>query len=362
MYYRIAEITVDSDVYLPSYSAFACEAAKADVKLSWRRDLPPGGTDMDAGTLKVRRLPDGWFIHPEERDDLGLITNKEYTELCLIMGDPAAETGKQTEWLVRSALECLLIRRGYISLHAAAVALDGEAYAFSGPSGMGKSTRADAWIEAFGAQLISGDRPLVNVSTMELCGVPWDGKEKCFLNARYPLKMVCEVRRSGTAYARAMSFEQRCSLLSQQSFVPMWDTDTSTMQMMNLMAFAKAAPIVRIFCGPLPDDAKAMREILEKNELKREQADMKAKSGFVLRNVVGEHLLMPVGDNIGQFEGTVVLNDVAAFVWEKLQNPVSRDDLLTAVLNEYNVDEASAARDLDTLLDTLKSYDVIEGD
>ena len=30
----------------------------------------------------------------------------------------------------------------------------------------------------------------------------------------------------------------------------------------------------------------------------------------------------------GKFNGTVLLNDVSAFVWEKLQNPVSRDDLL----------------------------------
>lgn len=87
---------------------------------------------------------------------------------------------------------------------------------------------------------------------------------------------------------------------------------------------------------------------------------MKAKSGFVLRNVVGEYVLMPTGDNIGRFDGTVILNDVAALVWEKLQNPVSREELLAAILNEYNVEEATAAADLDKLLEKLKSYGVIE--
>lgn len=89
---------------------------------------------------------------------------------------------------------------------------------------------------------------------------------------------------------------------------------------------------------------------------------MKAKPGFILRNVVDEYILMPTGDNIGQFNGTVLLNDVSAFVWEKLQNPVSKEDLLKAVLDEFEVQRAVAAADLDTLIETLHGYGVIEDD
>ena len=89
---------------------------------------------------------------------------------------------------------------------------------------------------------------------------------------------------------------------------------------------------------------------------------MKAKQGFVLRNVVDEHILMPTGDMIGKFNGTVLLNDVSAFVWEKLQNPVSRDDLLRAILDEFEVEKAVASADLDALLATLKEFGVIEED
>lgn len=87
---------------------------------------------------------------------------------------------------------------------------------------------------------------------------------------------------------------------------------------------------------------------------------MKAKQGFVLRNVVDEYILMPTGDNIGRFNGTVLLNEVSAFVWEKLQNPVSREDLLKAILDEFEVEKAVAAADLDTLITTLKDFGVIE--
>ena len=89
---------------------------------------------------------------------------------------------------------------------------------------------------------------------------------------------------------------------------------------------------------------------------------MKAKSGFILRNVVDEHVLFPVGDNINVFNGTLLLNEVSAFIWEQLQNPISRDDLLKAVLNQYDVDEAQAAADLDALLTKLRGLGVIEDD
>ena len=89
---------------------------------------------------------------------------------------------------------------------------------------------------------------------------------------------------------------------------------------------------------------------------------MKAKPGFVVRNIADEFILMPTGDNIGKFNGTVLLNEVSAFVWEKLQNPLSKEDLLEAVLDEYEVSRDTAAKDLDNLLETLRRYDVIADD
>ena len=69
---------------------------------------------------------------------------------------------------------------------------------------------------------------------------------------------------------------------------------------------------------------------------------------------------MPTGDNIGVFGGSVVMNDVSAFVWEKLQNPLSKEDLLQAILDEFDVEKDAAEADLDALLAQLKEYDVID--
>lgn len=151
-------------------------------------------------------------------------------------------------------------------------------------------------------------------------------------------------------------------MLTQQSFVPMWDTKAAAHAMANVRQLAQKVDVYRVFCGPDPEDAKVIYDILFNHpELIREEADeMKSKKGFVMRDVLDEYIVMPTGDNIATFGGTVVLNEVSAFIYRQLENPVSREDLLTAVLNEYDVDEATAAADLDKLLEQLDSMGLLE--
>ena len=361
-YYRIAELTLQSCFRLKSFGRFACEPGDPDMTLEGTEEQPPRGPDLISGMVAHRSLPEGgWYFHPPETDVKGLYVSGDYTRLRML-GETDDLVEGTSEWYVRIALECLLARRGYVSLHSAAVEVREEAYAFSGPSGIGKSTRARAFTETLGAKLINGDRPLIRVRDPELYGVPWDGKEQCFRNVRYPLKAICEVRRSGQVYVREMSFMQRRKLLMRQCFLPMWDTETAAVQMANIARLAAGANIVRVFSGPSREDVRTLYSVLQKGDYLKEEPDMKAKPGFVLRNVVDEYILMPTGDNIGKFNGTILLNEVSALVWEKLQNPVSRDDLLKAILDEFEVEKAVASADLDALLETLKGYGVIEDD
>lgn len=314
-------------------------------------------TQIDAQKWQYR-LARGAILPCVEADDV-------YKDITLY-----AENDKQitnaTRFLLRTAFECRFCYESIVSLHAACVEKDGFAVAFTGHSGLGKSTRARAWVENLGAEWISGDRPAVRIEKegSVACGVPWDGKEQIFRNVERPLKAIMEVRRfDGEPYIRKLSNEQARQLIMQQSFVPMWDTDAAVMAMMNVRNLIRKTPVYRVFCGPDGDAAKAVYDILYNHpELIREEAEqMKIKEGFVLRNVVDEYIVMPTGDNIAKFDGAVVLNEVAAFVFENMKNPVSREDLLNAILNEFEVDEATAAADLDALIEKLKAMDIIEG-
>lgn len=71
-------------------------------------------------------------------------------------------------------------------------------------------------------------------------------------------------------------------------------------------------------------------------------------------------MLVPTGDEIKSFNGTLMLNEQAAFVWEKLQSSISRKVLLDDILNEYDTDEKTAAQDLDDLLTSFLDLGIIE--
>ena len=355
MYYRIADVTLQSEIALPSFTVFAVRSAAPDVTLCLTKEAPPDGKEIRSGDIIHRAIPGGWYCHGAGDASEGLFISDDYTVLRY-----RGFSGRLAERYVRLALECLLSRRGYVSLHAAAVALDGKAFLFMGPSGIGKSTRAQAWIEALGAELISGDRPLLNVETMEVFGVPWDGKEQCFRSVRLPLCVICEVRRAKLPRIRKLSTAQSRRLLARQCFMPMWDTETAVIQMHNLILLSTRGRILRTFSDPSPDAARVLRDIILNQTELEEKRDMKAKQGFILRNVVEEHILMPIDENIGIYKGAVLLNSTSAFVWEKLQQDISRDDLLSAILEEFDIDEATAEKDLDQLLEKLDQMNLIE--
>ena len=305
--------------------------------------------------LVSRSAEDEWLFHLTKVEVPACVkTDRCYSRIEKALYEQSEEEIPNFRFLLRTAFECRFCYEGIVSLHAACVELDGFAVAFTGKSGLGKSTRARAWVEGLGAQFISGDRPAVRLEKdgCVACGVPWDGKEQIFRDVERPLKCILEVRRSPANYVRRLSEEQARQVIMQQSFIPMWDTDAAVMAIANVRGLIQKTPVYRVFCGAEAEDARAIYDILVNHpeQIRKEEKEMKIRDGFVLRNVVDEFIVMPTGENIAKFEGAVVLNEVSAFVFRQLENAVSRDDLLTAIVNEFDVDEATAAADLDELL------------
>lgn len=77
---------------------------------------------------------------------------------------------------------------------------------------------------------------------------------------------------------------------------------------------------------------------------------MKIKEGFVLRTMLGEHIVTGEGAAQVNFNKMVSLNETAAWLWEAVQGKdFTVEDLTKLLLDEYEVDEATAAKDADAL-------------
>lgn len=87
---------------------------------------------------------------------------------------------------------------------------------------------------------------------------------------------------------------------------------------------------------------------------------MKIKSDFMLRNIADYWIVVPLGARVIDFNGLITLSETGAFLWKKLQDGAERDSLVVAVLEEYDVDEYTAFRDVEEFLDSLIKSEVLE--
>ena len=88
---------------------------------------------------------------------------------------------------------------------------------------------------------------------------------------------------------------------------------------------------------------------------------MRLKEGFVLRKIAGEDVVIPIGNNIADFNGVVRLNESAAFLWKALQRETTKDELIKSLIEEYKIDKKLATNDVEQFINKLKQNKVIEG-
>jgi hypothetical protein len=88
---------------------------------------------------------------------------------------------------------------------------------------------------------------------------------------------------------------------------------------------------------------------------------MRQKDGFVLRDVLGDKALVGEGADAINFGKLISLNDTAAWLWEKASElgDFTEEQLVDALLQEYDVDKAKAQADVTKLINTWKEMGVI---
>ena len=87
---------------------------------------------------------------------------------------------------------------------------------------------------------------------------------------------------------------------------------------------------------------------------------MRIKGEYVLREIAGEYILVPIGNTAMEMNGMITLNEVGVFIWEKLKNICTIEELLEAVLEEFEIDEERARKDLNEFLQQLNEAHLIQ--
>nr|MBP7472765.1 PqqD family protein [Prevotella sp.] len=87
---------------------------------------------------------------------------------------------------------------------------------------------------------------------------------------------------------------------------------------------------------------------------------MKAKPGFNIRKVCGENIIVAEGIENIDFSNIISMNESSAFLWNSVAGKdFSVEDLVKLLTEEYEVDEDTARKDVETVVKQWKDAEII---
>ena len=87
---------------------------------------------------------------------------------------------------------------------------------------------------------------------------------------------------------------------------------------------------------------------------------MKLKENLVLREVAGNWVVLPLADKVLDFNGMLSLNDTGVMLWKLLEKGSNREEMATALTEEFEVGYDQALTDVDEYIEVLKGAGCIE--
>lgn len=87
---------------------------------------------------------------------------------------------------------------------------------------------------------------------------------------------------------------------------------------------------------------------------------MKIKNGFMVREIAGQWIVVPIGSRVVEFNGIMTLSESGAILWKLLASGAEMDDLVSAILAEYDIDEKTARADVESFIEVLTQKKLME--
>lgn len=119
-------------------------------------------------------------------------------------------------------MDSILVDYQTFALHASALSYKGNAYLFTGLSGIGKSTHSRLWREAFRDEviMINDDRPYLKLDndTVYAYSHPQSGKHNIYTNISCPVRVIGKIVRDSSNYIRHVPRSEFFPFFVQQSF------------------------------------------------------------------------------------------------------------------------------------------------
>ena len=87
---------------------------------------------------------------------------------------------------------------------------------------------------------------------------------------------------------------------------------------------------------------------------------MKIKKDYILREIAGQNIIVPIGQAGLDSRGIMTLKGIGVYIFGLLSQNRSREELIEKILEEYEVDRKTAESDLDEFITRLNGLGLLE--
>lgn len=87
---------------------------------------------------------------------------------------------------------------------------------------------------------------------------------------------------------------------------------------------------------------------------------MHIKDGFLLKKIDDAYTAIPYDSNYDTFGAMVSLNHTGAFLWHCMEEDVSEAELVSALKEEYGIQDEMATRAVSSFLAMLREHQLLE--
>ena len=158
----------------------------------------------------------------------------------------------------RIGLETLLLQHLGLLLHASLIKFDGKAIAFSGPSGIGKSTQANIWQQHFNAEILNGDRAALRKTAdgWVAYGCPFAGTSGIYKNDSASLAAIIVLQQSGENRLHRLSPAEALRHIYPELSIHHWNKAFVAKATDIAIELLRNVPIFLLEC--LPEESAAL--------------------------------------------------------------------------------------------------------
>lgn len=167
---------------------------------------------------------------------------------------------------IRHAFLFMAQGKGFFALHSASVLYRDRVWAFSAPSGTGKSTQAALWHDALGVPVLNGDLSLLSIQENRVIfhPMPWCGTSGVCENVTAPLGGVVLLRQGPENALSEPRAHGKRLLLSNRLISPVWTEEQLRMNLGFAGEASRHIAVWRYACTKEPEAVEVLRTAIDR--------------------------------------------------------------------------------------------------